>query len=78
MWSSCSGLWLALTTPSQEAIWEVLADQGQKWVKVSANTLADSKHLPELSSGPVSVLMHKKPIMPSALDKFLTKDRSSA
>lgn len=54
-----------------------LAGQRQNWAKVCANILADGEHIPELSPGPVNVLMCTKPIMPSALDKCLIKDRSS-
>lgn len=63
--------------PSPETVWEALADQGQNWAKVCANVLADGEHIPELSPGPLNLLMHTKPLMPSAVDKCLIKDRSS-
>lgn len=72
-----NSLWLAVPAPSPETVWEALADRGQNWAKVCANALADGERIPELSPGPVNGLMRTKPIMPSALDKCLLKDRSS-
>lgn len=77
VWLFGNALWLVLTTPSPDTVWEALADGGQNGAKVCANILADSEHIPELSTSPINVLMRTKPIMPSALDKCLIKDRSS-
>lgn len=75
-WPFGNGLWVVVTTSSPET-GRHLADQRQNWAKVCANISADGEHIPELSPGPVNVLMHTKPIIPSALDKCLIRDRSS-